>query len=152
MKPFVAILPLVLVCQVQDTEDGPVPKPKWKSDYTEKTWGLKVKTVKYTANQSPAHVKVVLVFSKNLKADELKAVRDVFDRKEGSLEFCFFDEDGVIFAKATYMNFVVQGDISGMQGDAIRCVITANQNFPFLNSADQGKKVSKVELRPPPPK
>jgi hypothetical protein len=152
MKTCLAVLPLILALQVQETEDGPIPKAKWKSDYTEKAWGLKVKTVKYTTNQSPSQVKVVLEFTKDLKPDELKAVKEAFERKEGSLEFCFFDEDGVIFVKASYMNFSVQGDISGMKGDSIRCTISAVGMFVFLNNSDFGKKVTKVELRPAPPK
>jgi hypothetical protein len=151
---IVVALALSLPCQVKDTEDGPVPKSKWKSDYTEKTWGLQLKTVKYTTSQQPAEIKVVLEFTKDLQADELKALKEAFTRKEGGLEFCFFDEDGVIFIKATSMDYGVAGDLSGVKGDAIRCVIGLPKNSPllFLNSPEASKKVSKVELRPAQPK
>jgi outer membrane protein TolC len=129
----------------------PIPLAKWKSNYTEKAWGLKVKTVKYTTNQSPGQVKVVLEFTKDLAGDQLKAVKEAFARKEGSLEFCFFDEDEVIFAKATCKDFSVEGDFSGIKEDSIRCTIPAIGIFLFLNDPVRAKQITKVELRPAPP-
>jgi hypothetical protein len=148
------VLALALFVQVKETEEGPIPKEKWKSDYTEKTWGLKIKTVKYTTNQSPPDVNVILEFTKDLTPEEVKTCKAALDRKEGALEFCFFDEDGVIFTKATYKNYVVLGDISGRKGDAIRCRMSIIRDGPlqFMTSRELARKVMKVEFRLPPPK
>lgn len=153
MQSCLVALALALPAQIKETEEGPIAKEKWKSDYTEKTWGLKFKTVKYPSDQS--EIRVVFEFTKNLQPDEVKALKAAFERKEGALEFCFFDEDGVIFTKATFQNYLVQGDISGMKGDAIRCTlprIGKSSPLDFLSSPESVKKVSKVELRPPLPK
>jgi hypothetical protein len=154
MLPCLLVLGLALAADVKEGEDGPIAKDKWKSDYTEKTWGLKVKTVKYTTNQSPPDVNIVFEFTKDLKAEELKALKEALSQKEGGLEFCFFDEDGVIFAKAPAGYYAVQGDLSGMKGDAIRCRMSGSKDSPvsFIFVAEQAKKVSKVEFRPALPK
>jgi hypothetical protein len=47
VKACLAIAALCLGFQAQDTEKGPIPKEKWKADYTEKTWGLKIKAVDF---------------------------------------------------------------------------------------------------------
>jgi hypothetical protein len=151
MTQTITILPLalasVLVLQGQKTEEGPIPRSKWKSDYTEKVWGLKLKSVKFT----PHHVKVVLEFTKNLEKKELEKVKEAFTGKSGSLEFCFFDQDGVIFSKAgALIDYAIQGEIAGMKGDAIRCVIAARDRFSFLSSPEEAKTVAKVEFRPAP--
>lgn len=145
MRLMMILLGVALFAQAQETSESTIPFEKWKSEFTEKTWGLKIKSVRV----GQYDVNVVLEFTKDLTPEEVKAAKEVFVRKEGCPEFCFFDEDNVIIAKAGFMNYTVQGDISGKKGDAIRCTIgTRTPELMIVNDPMRAKKVTKVELRP----
>ncbi len=150
MRVCVLVLSLVVGVQATDTEDGPISKEKWKSDYTEKNWGLKFKTIKYTTNTIPREIHVLLEFAKDTNPNDIKAMNDAFQKKENAMEFCFFDQDGVIFTKVSFGHYTVRGELSGMKGDVVRCSMTCSKNGPlhFMNFPEVVKKVTKVELRP----
>jgi hypothetical protein len=167
--------------QLRETEEGPVPKEKWKSEYTEKTWGLKLKTVKYaTDDLGLAEVRVVFEFTKDLDAEEVKSAKEAFTWKTGKgkdekeypgLQFCFFDQDDVLLLKVGgasppprgFPFYVIEGDFSGKKGDAIRCRmftraevsrgrVVTNPLGNLLLSPERAKSISKVELRPQSPR
>jgi hypothetical protein len=152
MRLILGIAAVALTVQVGE-QVCPIAKEKWKCDYPEKTWGIKIKAIKCTKNQLPETVSVILEFTKDLKGDELKTCKEVFERKnlndmKKGPEFCFFDQDGVIFTKAMGQNYIIHGDVSGIKGDAIRCDIKAEGALKCLADEKLAQKVSKVDLRP----
>lgn len=161
-----SILAVSLVLILQSSPEAPtIPQTKWKSDYTEKTWGLKLKSVKQARNQLPTVVSLVFEFTKDLTPEETIAVQKAFGKnaKMGeSLECCFFDEDGVLFHKigGGADGFSQIGEIQGVKGDAFR--VTINGGFPsksgspppplhFLGDETKAGKISRVEFRLPVP-
>jgi serine/threonine protein kinase len=145
----------------KEKDDCPVPVEKWKGDYTEKTWGVKIKTVK---SSGTAGLNVVLEFTRDLKPDELQALKEALTQTTlagsgryasvvpapGRLEFCFFDEDGVMMTKVR--NYVVVGSLTGVKGDAFRCSLSIQRENAFngvLLSPEEIKRISRGEIRPP---
>jgi hypothetical protein len=87
--------------------------------YLEKTWGLKVKSMKYS---EPTHdsVKITVEFTKDL--DELKGLAQEFGGGNSTLWFYSFDEEMVVLNKVKVGG--LEGELTGKKGDAFRFVIT----------------------------
>lgn len=185
-----AILTLSLAFQVAESDTPPIPKERWTAEYTEKMWGIKIKNVKYILYKPPerlvaarkpvaylqgGYYVLVLEFTKDLKADELKSVRRGFEpiqskrrsktkahkrdddpdttlknSPNNQLEFHFFDEDRVVVDKCKNGGSgyrIVEGDLTGRKGDAFRIIIDAT--FDKKLQPPLAAKIKKVEIRLP---
>jgi hypothetical protein len=94
---------------------------KWGFEYAVKTWGLKVKSASYNANQKK--YTFVVEFTKDWKPEELTSLIEAFPpsgRAEGSkkLAFYFFDKKNVIVLKR--WDFRTTSELTGVKGDAFR--------------------------------
>jgi tetratricopeptide (TPR) repeat protein len=124
-------------------------KERWSAGYADKTWGLKIKSVKCEHfapdRKGTEEYRVVLEFGKDLKPDELKALRESIDPTTspaagGKLEFQGFDDDGVVALRCTV--YTLQGELTGTKGDAFRVVIP-------VRSRAEWAKLTRVEIRQP---
>jgi hypothetical protein len=122
-------------------------------------------------------VKVLFEFTKDLSAEEARALKEALPRTEtkdkrltvipGTLQFCFFDEDGVLLLKVggemknNHARYYVAGELTGKKGDVIRFhlgpianisrgSVAVNALGRIIRAPERAKKISKVELRPQP--
>ncbi len=158
MRLFLTTVTFSLALQIAQADTPPIPKERWSGGDAEKTWGIKVKNVHYTppaagTRGATGKYDVILEFTKDLMAEELKAVQDGFATPKrikddnGKLQFHFFDQDGVVIAKCTSYTsgYQVQGDLTGRKGDAFRIVIM--RTFPDVLQPPQDAMAKKVEIR-----
>jgi hypothetical protein len=135
---------------VGETDEGPVAPEKWKSDHTEKAWGLKLKAVRYTTGITPAEVRVALEFTKDLTPEQGKALADSLTTKPTGLEFCFLDKEGACIYKVPGGRYRVEGDLAGKKGHVVRLRLVTEAGGPaaFLDAPGVGERIARVELRP----
>jgi len=115
--------------------------------YLEKKWGIKCKSHKIDASPGYKKVTFLLEFTKEVEnLEELRAAfvyrvqnRHATPKPNPPLWFYFFDEDNVFVFKSHPL--VIEGEVSGKKGDAIRVSIAGIQPWDFA-------KIRKIEARP----
>ncbi|OAI52604.1 hypothetical protein AYO44_16520 [Planctomycetaceae bacterium SCGC AG-212-F19] len=139
------------VKETDKTANAPIPQDKWNLDYADKTWGIKLKTLKYVERIIPPpgnrdtspvshHYKLLLEFTKDIASnEELMAIKQTLEMSRSpGVEFVVFDADNVVVAKFT-RGITILSELTGVKGDAFWMTIPAD--FP---GKDKGKR---VELR-----
>jgi hypothetical protein len=101
------------------------------ASHFEKVPGIKVKSYSVNRITNRADTKflqitLLLEFAKDVKDEELKAVKDAFTVDSSKFEFVALDGDSVVIAhgpSAGPANYVIEGEMTGAKGDAFRLKI-----------------------------
>jgi hypothetical protein len=111
---------IATVAGQEKSDQPPIPLEKWGLEYAAKTWGLKLKSVAYNAREH--RYELLVEFSKDLEAKELKTLREAIPQGRGSqsktLAFYFLDKDKVLIEKRS--DFCATSELTGVKGDAFR--------------------------------
>jgi hypothetical protein len=136
-----AIVIVVIYLPSQGEQKGPgktenkVDGILWNFDHLEKSYGIKMKSVK---KEDANFFRVLFEFTKDV--DNLPEMRHAIkpSKQPEAINYWFFDEDNVAIGKLNGAP-LVEGELTGKKGDAFRM---------FIDVQVQGKKIQKVEARP----
>ncbi len=140
MRGSVTLLVLataVVNSTAQDTKKDDV-QIKCEAAYLEKTWDIKLKSVKIVPGSKPNFkaAQIVLEFGKDL--DNVADLQAAVSGSKGKLMFYLFDEDNVVVTKIGFTR--QEGLLTGKKGDAFRFVV----DFPDYAHPP---KTRKIEIR-----
>lgn len=107
----------------------------WNLEYLDKTWGIKVKSIKVEGNER----KLLMEFGKDVETD-LNEMRKAFYQQSAGFKFYLFDEDNVVIGTAINIS-VNLDELTGKKGDAFRLSMV-------IPRVPRGELVRKVEARP----
>lgn len=150
MKPFALLIAAWLFTFVgtshaEDKKDG--AQIKVVVDHLDTSWGIKFKSVTAKDSESKTEIKITLDFTQDVT--EPSKMREALGSlsPNGPMDplvvFHLFDEDNVSMGK--YFIKSIEGDLSGIKGDAFRIIIECD-TVVF-------QKAKKIEARlPTPPK
>jgi hypothetical protein len=128
---------------VDDKEFKHTGTPQFLAQHIERRWGLssslQFNGVSKRTVDGMDEFRIVFTFAKNLTAKDITEIKQVIKPGERDvlLSWVCFDKDMVSLAK--FNTTRVEGDISGVMGDAFRVYVRIDQNTL--------KKTAKVEAR-----
>jgi hypothetical protein len=135
------------------TTSSPIPAEKWNFEYAEKTWGIKLKQVKYVQGDYwTSEYRILLEFTRDLTAEELALIKPTDDGRSRfvpqNVAFVILDEESVPIGRIEWSP-VSADQMTGVKGDAFWVVC---RRYSHDNSAGMSvsglKGVKRVELRP----
>jgi len=119
--------------------------------YWENAWGFKKKSVsvELTENADLARVVYVIEFGKDVRNYDLDALQKLFFVPGVQVRHVFFDEDNIAINAVVPTGYLIQGDISGVTGDALRVTIEFRVDPRIFDRDPRGlQNAKKLAIRP----
>jgi hypothetical protein len=158
---FIGLTLLVMVPCARG-QDVPLPSLAIQSDlsYFEGAWGMK--KVAFTAelfrteDRKPigkvvpmGRITYTLAFDRDIRNYDLDALQRLFVLTEGKLRHAFFDADNIAINSIVPIGYLIQGEVSGVKGDAVRITIDFGHDMEVMRTDPRGiDRARKFTVRP----
>jgi hypothetical protein len=143
-------------------QDAPLPSLAIQSDlsYLENAWGMK--KLAFTAelfrpeDRKPigkvvpmGRITYTMAFDRDIRNYDLDALHRLFTPQEGKLRHLFFDANNIAINSIVPIGYLIQGELSGVKGDAVRVTIDFGHDMEILRNDPRGIDMArKLAVRP----